>query len=82
MAALGIMVLQVFRYYGYICGNYDVFFAYKNRQQRRNYLHRPVRHIRVSAALWAFCYDLVLRHFNILLERYYYMQFILHQMQT
>ena len=71
MATLGIVVLQVFRLYAHFGNNHDVVFPRENRRWSSNHHSwRPDRHIRVSAALCALSYDLLLRHLHLLFERY------------
>ena len=71
MVTVVVMVLQVFRLYADCCGYSDHRFPYR-RWRRSSSLNelRSQRHLRVSAAVFTFSYDILLRHHDILLKRY------------
>jgi len=65
------LVLQVLRFYADFGGNYDPVFPTKSRRRSSDHhVHRPEHHVRVSAAVRTFSYDILLHHLDILLKRY------------
>ena len=71
---LGVLVLQVFRFRNHYRSSYDDRFTLETRRWSGDlYVRRMVCHICVSAALWAFRDDFMLRHHYIFFNRYDYM---------
>jgi len=71
LATLVRLVLQFLYVHADFCGINDVSFPYKSwRWASDHHLWKPSRYIRVPAALRTISHDLLLRHLNILLERY------------
>jgi len=74
MDTLGVLVLHVFCYHNHFRSTYDDRFTFETRPWSSDlYVRRMVRHIRVSAAVWAFSDDFMLCHHCAFFNRYDYM---------